>query len=275
MTGRGDAEAVLRAIAERPGDGFDLAGAALALAALERPGIGLDEYRAHLDEIARDVAECGSGEGVGGRLDALNRAIVGRHRYRGDTLTYDDIQNADLTRVIDRRKGLPVTLGILYIHAARAQGWPAAGLNFPGHFLIRLESAGAHLIVDPFHDGRECDAAVMRELIKLAAGLDAELAPAHYEPVSDRDILIRLQNNIKTRHIQGGRIDSAAGAIRTMLLFAPELAALWHEFGALNMRLGNLAAAIDAFEGFIRRSRHDEARDRARSIVRTLRARLN
>ena len=266
---------MLRAIADRPDDAFDLAGAALALAALERPGIGLDEYRAHLDEIARDVAARRAGDGADNRLDALNHAIVGRHRYSGDTLTYDDVWNADLTRVIDRRKGLPVTLGILYIHAARAQGWQAAGLNFPGHFLIRLECAGTHAIVDPFHDGRACDAPHMRELIKLAAGLDAELMPEHYAPVSDRDILIRLQNNIKTRYVQGGRIERAAGVIRTMLLFAPEVAALWHEEGTLQVRLGNLGAAIEAFEGFIERSRHDRARDRAASIVRTLRSQLN
>ena len=52
--------------------------------------------------------------------------------------TYDDPQNADLMAVIDRRRGLPVALGILYIHAARAAGLEASGLNTPDHFLLQL-----------------------------------------------------------------------------------------------------------------------------------------
>ena len=62
---------------------------------------------------------------------ALARTFCERFDYRGDSETYDDTQNADLIRVIRRRRGLPVALGILYLHAARAQGWPAVGLNFP------------------------------------------------------------------------------------------------------------------------------------------------
>lgn len=90
-----------------------------------------------------------------------------RQGYAGDVLTYDDLQNANLIRVIDRRKGLPVALGILWIHAARARGWRADGLAFPGHFLVRLEH---RVIVDPFNEGRLCDAAFLRRLLRATAG---------------------------------------------------------------------------------------------------------
>ena len=69
--------------------------------------------------------------------------LAERHRLLGDDQTYDDLENANLISVIDRRRGLPVALSILYIHAARRQGWPVEGSNFPGHFLIRLAAATA------------------------------------------------------------------------------------------------------------------------------------
>src|SRR5215208_6494931 len=98
--------------------------AALALASFERPRVGLKRYRQHLATLARDVgrhAEVGGDLAARGR--ALNEILLLKHGYSGDELTYDDLQNANLMRVVDRRKGLPVALGILYLHAARAQGW--------------------------------------------------------------------------------------------------------------------------------------------------------
>ncbi len=277
MTARHDAEAVLRAIADAPDAPTDLADAVLALAVLDRPRAAAARYRIHIEELARDIREIvDTADGnLQGRVDALNSVIFGQHGYDGDSLTYDDIQNANLMRVIDRRKGLPVALGILYIHAARAQGWSAVGLNFPGHFLVRMDGAGDRLVVDPFHNGLVRNAADLRELLKLNVGLDAELSPHHYDAVSDRDILIRLQNNIKIRNIQDGRLEQAMDIVRGMLLFAPDIASLWHEAGALNIRLGNFLAAIEAFERFMELCDREDARHEAASIVQSIRARLN
>src|ERR1700732_2641237 len=131
------------------------AAAALALAAFERPRVGPARYRDHLRLLARDVGRhAGAAGHLPARAQALNEIILLKHGYSGDELTYDDLQNANLMRVVDRRKGLPVALGILYLDAARAQGWDAVGLGFPGHFLVRLSVGPERLILDPFHGGR-------------------------------------------------------------------------------------------------------------------------
>src|SRR6202042_1555305 len=115
-------------------------------------------YRQHLTALARDVGRHSTSSGdLTGRAAALNDIILLKHGYCGDELTYDDLQNANLMRVVDRRKGLPVALGILYLHAARAQGWEAVGLGFPGHFLVRLSQGPERVIIDPFHGGRTLD----------------------------------------------------------------------------------------------------------------------
>src|SRR5712691_7670925 len=173
--------------------------AALALASFERPRVGLLRYRQHLATLARDVGRhAGAGGDLAARAQALNEIILLKHGYSGDELTYDDLQNANLMRVVDRRKGLPVALGILYLHAARAQGWDSVGLGFPGHFLIRLTDGAERLILDPFHGGKVCDAATLRALLKAMAGQEVELSPEHYAPVADRDVLLRLQNHLKS-----------------------------------------------------------------------------
>ena len=124
--------------------------------------------------------------------------IASAYGYRGDSETYDDLQNADLARVIERRKGLPVALSILYLHVARAQGWEAEGLAFPGHFLIRVEIDGARHVLDPFNDGL-VRAAELRALLQRVLGPQAELSPEHFDPVPDRDVLLRLENNVRLR----------------------------------------------------------------------------
>jgi regulator of sirC expression with transglutaminase-like and TPR domain len=253
-----------------------IAEAALALASFERPRVGPARYRHHLQELARDVGRhAGAAGDLAARAWALNEIILLKYGYSGDELTYDDLQNANLMRVVDRRKGLPVALGILYMHAGRAQGWDTVGLSFPGHFLIRLSTGPGRLILDPFHGGQTCGAAELRELLKAAAGRDSELLPEHYAPVSDRDVLLRLQNNLKARLIQAQRHERAVMVIETMLMLAPDLAELWREAGILHAQLGNMRSAAAALEQFVLRAPDGMARHQAAALLQQLRSKLN
>ena len=276
MNQSNEAKDILRRVGAGPDDGIDLAEAALALAALDLPHVSLEPYRRHLDQIAADVAAAWSdAAGMAERCAALREVVHTGHGYEGDSATYDDIQNANLMRVIDRRKGLPIALGILYIHAARRQGWDIVGLNFPGHFLVRLDCAGERIILDPFHRGRVCAAGDMRDLLKTMQGAAAELTSTHYRPVSDRDVLLRLQNNVKLRLIQLDQTARAAATVETMLLFAPGLHGLWREAGMMHAHAGNLGHAIAAFEAFLRHETGAAARQEVAAYLQRLRNRLN
>lgn len=266
----------LREIGASEGRVLPVAEAALALASLERRRVDFARYREHLQLIARDVAaHPAASSDLAGRARALSEIILLKYGYSGDELTYDDVQNANLMRVIDRRKGLPVVLGILFIATARAQGWEAAGLAFPGHFLIRLAEGAERLILDPFHNGQICGAAELRELLKAVAGEERELSPEYYAPVSDRDVLLRLQNNLKSRLVQEQRYERAANVVETMLMLAPDLAELWREAALLHRQLGNLGAAVAAFEQYIVRAPEGAARHQAAALLQQLRAQLN
>ena len=266
----------LRELGAASSDTLPIGEAALLLASFERPRVNLGRYRQHLVSLARDVGRhAGAAGDLTARAQALNEIILLKYRYSGDELTYDDLQNANLMRVVDRRKGLPVALGILYLHAARAQGWEAAGLAFPGHFLVRLGDGPERLILDPFHGGQICGAAMLRELLKATAGQDIELTPHHYEAVSDRDVLLRLQNNIKSRLLQAGRQEHALRIVDTMLMLAPDLAELWYESGMLHARVGNMVASVGALEEFVRRAPDGLARHQAAAVLQQLKSKLN
>jgi regulator of sirC expression with transglutaminase-like and TPR domain len=268
--------AFLRELGGSDGRILPIAEAALVLASFERQRVDFARYRDHLRLIAVDVARHPGASGdLAGRARALSEIILLKYGYSGDELTYDDLQNANLMRVIDRRKGLPVVLGILFIDIARAQGWEAAGLAFPGHFLIRLSDRAERLILDPFHSGQVCGAAELRELLKAVVGGDSELSPEFYAPVSDRDVLLRLQNNLKSRLMQEQRHGRAVKIVETMLMLAPDLADLWREAGMLHRQLGNIRAAAAAFEQYIVRAPESTARHQAAAILQQLRSQLN
>ena len=277
MISRLEAKDLLRHVGTQPDEDIDLAEAALALAALDHPDVSLNRYRAHLSLLAREVAELNppDTDTLEGRVKALQDVLVGRHGYEGDTLTYDDIQNANMMQVIDRKKGLPVALGILFIQTARAQGWAISGLNFPGHFLVRLEYAGERVILDPFNQGQSRSVMELRDLLKVAAGADAELTPEYYAPVGNRDILLRLQNNLKLRFMKADRVDKAVEILDGMLLFAPEEAMLWREAGLLNAHIGNLNAAVGALETFMTLGVNDLLRHQTALLIQQLKTRLN
>ena len=238
----------LAALGGVPDEAIDLTGACLALAALERPWQALDREIDHLARLADDLRRSAPAADapLAARAGAIAGVLHGRHDYRGDRESYDDLRNANLLAAIERRRGLPIALGILWLHLACAMDWPAEGVNFPGHFLVRLGGGPARLMVDPFDGGRTVETGDLRALLKLVEGDGAELKPHHYAPASNRDILLRLQNNIKLRQIQVGRLAGARTTVERMLLFAPARPALWHALGVLNAETGRPKAALDA-----------------------------
>jgi regulator of sirC expression with transglutaminase-like and TPR domain len=272
------AENTLRRIGAQ-GESADapLAEGALALAHRARPSLDPEPYRAHLADLIRETREAhyGGADTVVARRDALHTALVARAGYAGDEDTYDDLDNANLMRVIDRRRGLPVALGILYIATAQGLGWQLEGLAFPGHFLMRLEHAGERRILDPFHGLRALQAAELRALIKRVAGDEVELRAEHYAPVPPRDLLLRLENNRKLRLMAEGMHAEALEALEAMLMLAPHLSALWREAGVLHAQVGNLRGAVIALEHARDLGQDPAERQAADDLLRQLRPRLH
>ena len=236
---------------------IDPADTVLRIAAMERPTTPLEPYHRHMEKLAREVADYAGGPDAADadlnlRLEALREVIARRHGYSGDGIADDDVDAADMMRVIDRRRGLPVMLGILYLGAARAAGWRADGLGPPGRFLVRIEGADGRSVVDPFGGGRTLSPQDLRQAVTASIGGAADLAPDQFVAMGNREIVLRAENNAKAALLKAGRPAEALVRIEAVLLLAPGEAALWREAGILNARLDRTTEAVAALEESLR-----------------------
>jgi len=276
-----EARAALDATGQLPDAEFDLGMVALQFARIDAPEA---DWRAAADtmtRIARRAVECAAADAKADAGDPMRRRAVlakllhGELGLAGDTDNYDDMSNANLIRVLERKRGLPVALGVLWLHAAEAVGWGAHGVNAPGHFLLALEQPRGQIIVDVFAGGVQLQAPDLRRLIKRVGGDQAELRPGMLAPMSKRDVLLRLQNNIKLRRLQANDLEGALACARDMLRIAPLAAGLWREMGLIEHRLERIGAALISLDKALAIEPKGEAAERIRGLVEELRNRLN
>ena len=277
-----DPEAYLDALGALNESEIDLGLAALALCAPSHSGISTDRYVHHLKVLGQEVSahhksllEDGGEDSLEVRLAALKHVLADQFHYTGDRDTYEDLQNASLIRVIDRAKGLPVSLCILYIAAARAQDWDIAGLDIPGHFICRLEKGGQRIMFDPFEDCKSLEAQDLRMIVKKALGEQAELSADYYEPASNRDILMRLQNNIKYRQIEIEDYAGALATVKNMQKVDPDEYRLLLDAGVLLARTGEIQPAIDSLVHYIEKAPNSRDRMEAEMLLQHLHDQLN
>ena len=253
-----------------------LAETSLNLAALDHLGLDLAPYRQHLRQLAVDARESynavrrGMAE-VPAAARALAETIGVRHGYQGDNATFDDPQNADLIRVIDRRRGLPVSLGILYIDLAHRLAVPATGLNTPGHFLMALGQGDYARVIDPFNGGVVLNVEELRPWPQLP-----DDDPGKYGPVGRRDVLLRLLNNIHSRALAGKDTLRALTIAERMVLIAPQRADLWLELSKASESIGKMNAAMRAAQNCLNLAGRDAPLGRqAAFALQSLKLRVN
>lgn len=240
-----DAEILLAEAGKASEGDFPLLEAAIACAIHEDPGRD--------PEIARILAQQGV-ERLSERLkretpeEALAETLAGDLRLAGDLFTYEHPDNADILAVAERRKGLPVALGVYYLHVARRCGLSVQGVDFPGHFLLRIETTEGPLALDPYSEGR---VVLPSELTRRAlhAGLTpivADRLDQLMAPASDRAVLIRLQNNIFARAVAAHDYGRAERAALRRALVDPADHRPWLDVAAAREGQGALAGALEA-----------------------------
>lgn len=255
-----EAQAYLEQLPLVEADEIDLAKAALALAAQRQPDLPLERYLNHLKKLCeeararhQELLAAGAEDNADTQLAALKHILIDKHDYQSEPARREDINidGASLIRAIDTRKGLPITLSILYIHVGRALGWDVEGLDIPDHFVCRLQKEGQRIIFDPSGGCRKLEAADLRSLIKAAKGDHAELSAIYFEPVDTRKILIRLQNTIKFRLIDVEDYQGALETVEVMRRIDPQEYRLLLDAGVLYARTQRPEEAINVLESYI------------------------
>lgn len=176
---------------------------ALALvAATERDGVDPDEVVGRLDLLA-------SGGSATSAL-GLCAELFGPEGFRGDRSGYFHPDNSRLDRVLERRRGIPITLSVVAMEVGRRRGIEVVGVGMPGHFLIG--AAGAY--IDVFDGARVLDREGCRRLFHLVHGPGAPWADRYLRPVSNLAIVVRVINNLRVASLRTPDRDGLVAALR-------------------------------------------------------------
>jgi regulator of sirC expression with transglutaminase-like and TPR domain len=184
---------------DKPEGAIELDSAASLIGAIAQDGaLDVDKVKRTLDGFADAAARLGARTADSPELAAeiLRRTLHGELGLRGDSEEFYDPRNSFLHEVIERRRGIPISLSAIYLEVARRLGIGARGIGFPGHFLVRLELQRGGVYIDPFHGGSSLDQRGLRELVRRSRGEGAELEPQMLEPVSKKALLTRMLHNL-------------------------------------------------------------------------------
>jgi regulator of sirC expression with transglutaminase-like and TPR domain len=220
---------------------FPLDHAALLIGAWDYPERDLIGYRGHLDEIAErtapEVAHASSGIG---RARAISDCLFDNLGFCGNTDDYYDPRNSFLSDVLDRRTGIPISLSVLYLEVSRRVGVLAQGVNFPGHFLVRVAIEDAWLFLDPFSGGRTLTPADLEALLRKTTTPDAVLEPSVIAAASKRQIMSRMLVNLAGIYGRNGDLPRSLDVLERLAVLEPANPRIARDLSQLRERVVGL-----------------------------------
>ncbi|MBI5624393.1 MAG: hypothetical protein HY924_11500 [Elusimicrobia bacterium] len=173
----------------------DLEEGAFLLCRFAYPQINPLVYREWLDRVAADVRKVLPPEpDAYSTMQQLNIRLFQDLGFAGNEEDYYDPDNSFLHRVIESRRGIPVTLSVLYLLLGVRLGLPVHGVGTPGHFLVGFtETRGSTFFIDPFHRGKLMNSQDVRRML-TRTGYD--FRPEFLTPVSARETIVRMMRNL-------------------------------------------------------------------------------
>ncbi|MBA3540695.1 MAG: hypothetical protein H0T79_13880 [Deltaproteobacteria bacterium] len=220
---------------------FTLDTAALLIGAWEYPTRDLERYRDRLDALAAHVVDDVrmATNGIG-RARAISDWLFERLGFSGNTDDYYDPRNSFLCDVIDRRTGIPISLSVLYLEVARRVGVLAQGVNFPGHFLVRVAIEDAWLFLDPFAGGRVLTPSDLEALLRKTTTPDAVLEPGVIAAASKRQIVARMLVNLAGIYGRNGDLPRSLDVLERLAVLEPQNPRIARDLAQLRERVGGL-----------------------------------
>jgi regulator of sirC expression with transglutaminase-like and TPR domain len=242
----------LAEMAARPDAEVDLAVGALLIAAEEYPQLTEAPYLHRLDVLAERVRDrLGTETAPVLVLEELCRVLFEEEGFCGNAQAYYDPRNSFLNDVLDRRLGIPITLGIVALEVGWRLGLPLTGVNFPGHFLIRYEGEVARLLVDPYDGGRVRWEDQGQELLDRVYGGMVRMRDSFLDPASRVDILARVLTNLKGIYLNVRDDDRALAAVDRILMLRPAAGVEMRDRGLLLARAGRADEAVADLERYL------------------------
>jgi regulator of sirC expression with transglutaminase-like and TPR domain len=245
-----------------------LARGALLIAQEEYPALEIDPYLDKLAALAREAEMVVKmGNDTIEKIQLLSHFLFEQKGFEGNREEYADPRNSFLNEVIDRRRGIPITLSVIYLEVGNRLGLNLFGVGFPTHFLVKAVDERGELIIDPFDDGAILTLEEIRARLTQVYGQPVEVSPAHLKPIGTRHILVRMLRNLKAVYLNGSDSTRALSALDRILLLDPRSLEELMERGALYENLECFKAALDDFQSFLSQAPEHSGAETAREAV--------
>ena len=234
---------------------IDLLAAALTIARLDEDDVDVAAYVKQVDRMAGEIkSKLPEDADEKARLAALNDYLFKQNGFHGSRTDYYHRANSYLSRVIDDREGLPITLSILYMELGGRLGLKMEGVGLPGHFVVRhLPAEGEPQLLDVFEEAEPLSRQQAEKKILEFTGQPA--TEEHFAAAAPRQILLRVLQNLLSIAQSRGEPDREAIQRYTsaMLVLDPALvrerglrAVVRWETGRRDAALADLQTILDA-----------------------------
>jgi regulator of sirC expression with transglutaminase-like and TPR domain len=237
---------------QRPDEALELARIALLVAAECDTNVDVDDELSRIrgwgDELARRIEPDWNNLQKLARLRSFLFEELG---FRGDRQDYFSPSNSLLHEVVQRRRGIPLTLGILMLELGWRVGMPLEGVGFPGHFLVRLTGEQSDLLLDPFSRGMIVREADCQRMLRDTTKGRVSYEPGMIASVRRRDMLLRLLNNLKNAYIRQGEDALALGVVEHLLVLTPGDLDEVRDRGLLLFRLQRYGQALECLGTYL------------------------
>ena len=265
----------------REDDGFPLLEATAAVALDEYPELDVQTVLGDVDQLlARLRRRLPADAGPLQRLRMLNQFFFQDLGFGGNVNHYYDPDNSYLNVVLRTRRGIPITLAVLWLELATGLGLQARGVNFPGHFMVKVNLPQGQVVIDPFTGqslSRE-DLSERLEPFKRRNGLvdDFDVPVGLYlQSASPRDILVRVLRNLKEIHNAQEDWSRLVAVLDRLLILQPDAWPDVRDRGLAWAELGQPARAVPDLEAYLAHAEDPLDADAIAERLRALRRELS
>lgn len=269
------------AMMQRTDSDIELDRAALLIAAEEYPNLALENYLARLDELAAEVRQQMTPMQIAAPLEtvkALAEFLFYEGQFNGNTNSYYDVRNSFLNEVLDRGKGIPITLSVVFIEVARRLGVKLFGVGLPGHFIVKYCDETGETFFDPFNGGRALDEEKCRTIVKDMYNDQLPFDRAFLHAFTKKQILWRMLQNLKGVYFNASDMTKALAVIERLLLINPAAPEEIRDRGLVCLSLKKYSQAQTALTAYLRAMPNAADKDKIKKALNDLRqrqARLN
>ena len=258
-------------------EGLPLLEAAASIAQDEYPDLDVQQVLGDVDQLlARLRRRCPEDAGALQRLRALNQFFFRDLGFGGNVNNYYDPDNSYLNAVMRTRRGIPITLAVIWLELAQGLGLKARGVNFPGHFMVKVNLPAGQVVIDPFSGqslSRE-DLSERLEPYKRREGLvdDYDVPVGLYlQPAASRDILARMLRNLKEIHRTQEDWLRLIAVLDRLLILLPDAWEEYRERGLAWAEMGDARLAVQDLETYIEHTDNTLEREAINSRLTELR----